>query len=123
MPYIKYNMNRQIASFYKKNAEMFKRPLEMILNKMFNDCRYINKESLKRHNFGGKPIKINNLPDINSENYEEELINILKNDNEDNSIIELLWGDIQLGKNIQACIIMWISTYILKRPVLYIFAI
>lgn len=121
MPYIKYNMNRQIASFYKKNAEMFKRPLEMILNKMFNDCRYINKQSLERHNFGGKPIKINNLPDINSENYEEELINILKNDNEDNSIIELLWGDIQLGKRVQACIIMWISTYILKRPVLYIF--
>ena len=31
------------------------------------------------------------------------------------SIIELLWGDIQLGKRIQACIIMWISVHILKR--------
>jgi len=121
MPNIKYNMNKQIDSFYKKNAEMFKKPLEKVLNKMINDCRYINKESLERHNFGGKPIKINNLPDINSENYEEELINILKSDTEDKSIIELLWGDIQLGKRIQACIIMWISTYILKRPVLYIF--
>jgi len=39
----------------------------------------------------------------------------------DSGQIELLWGDIQLGKRTHACIIMWISVHVLKRPVLYIF--
>lgn len=116
-------MNKQINYFYKRNAEMFKKPLEKIINKMLNDCKYINGESLERHNFGDKPIKLSNLPtNLNSDDYEIELIKTLKNaDINDKSIIELLWGDIQLGKRVHACIIMWISIYILKRPVLYIF--
>jgi len=122
MPIIKYNMNRQIEQFYQKNATMFKTPLEKIINKMLLDCKYINGESLERHNFGDKPIKLTNLPSLDIDKYEEELIKSLKNAGiEDKSIIELLWGDIQLGKRIHACIIMWISVYILKRPVLYIF--
>ena len=123
MPIIYYDMNKQIESFYEKNAQMFKKPLEKIINKMLNDCRYINGESLERHNFGNNPVKLANLPTIlNNKEYENELIKCLKNaDIEDKCIIELLWGDIQLGKRVHACIIMWISTYILKRPVLYIF--
>ena len=116
-------MNRQIELYYSKCAQLFKRPIEKIINKMLEDCRYINGESLERHNFGNKPIKLTNLPiNLNHEDYETELIKSLKDaDIEDKSIIELLWGDIQLGKRLHACIIMWISTYILKRPVLYIF--
>ena len=35
--------------------------------------------------------------------------------------IELLWGDIQLGKRLQSYFIMWLSVHVLRRPVLYIF--
>ena len=58
MPNINYNMNRQINNFYKKNASLFRKPLEKIIKKMLEDCKYINGESLERHNFGNKPIKL-----------------------------------------------------------------
>lgn len=112
----------KIDTFFKKRTEIFKKPLEKIINIMLNKCKYINGESLERHNWGNNPIKLNNIPkNINSPLFEEELLNALNLEDNDKSIVELLWGDIQLGKRVQACIIMWISVHILKRPVLYIF--
>jgi hypothetical protein len=89
---------------------------------MLNKCKYINGESLERHNWGNNPIKLKNVPkNISSPSFEEELLNALNLEDNEKSIVELLWGDIQLGKRVHACIIMWISVHILKRPVLYIF--
>ena len=114
-------LDEKIETFLKIN-DVFRIPLEKIINNMLNRCRYINGESLERHNWGNKPIKLKNLPnDFKNELFEEDLVNTLNLDENEKSIIELLWGDIQLGKRIQACIIMWISVHILKRPVLYIF--
>jgi hypothetical protein len=121
------SLNEQINTFYKKNSALFKKPLEKIINNFLETCKYKNNESLERHNFGSLPVKLNlkNKPsDFDIDNIEKWLIDELNNDDNnysDNSIIELLWGDIQLGKRIQACVIMWISIFILKRPVLYIF--
>ena len=112
----------KINTFFKKKNEIFKNPLEKIINIMLNKCKYINGESLERHNWGNNPIKLKNIPkNINLPSFEEELLNALNLEDNEKSIVELLWGDIQLGKRIQACIIMWISVHILKRPVLYIF--
>ena len=116
------SLKEKIEIFYKKRNEIFKKPLEKIINNMINKCKYINGESLERHNWGDKPLKLNNIPlNISNSNFENELLNSLDAENNDKSIIELLWGDIQLGKRVHACIIMWISVHILKRPVLYIF--
>jgi hypothetical protein len=116
------SLMNKIETFYKKKHKTFRKPLEKIINCMLDKCRYINGESLERHNWGETPLKLKFLPtNMNSPSFEADLLIALsKNDNEQ-SIIELLWGDIQLGKRVQACIIMWISVYILKRPVLYIF--
>lgn len=112
----------KINTFFKKRNEIFKKPLEKIINIMLNKCKYINGESLERHNWGNNPIKLKNIPkNINLPSFEEDLLNALNLEDNEKSIVELLWGDIQLGKRVQACIIMWISVYILKRPVLYIF--
>ena len=112
----------KINTFFKKRNEIFKNPLEKIINIMLNKCKYINGESLERHNWGNNPIKLKNIPkNINLPSFEEDLLNALNLEDNEKSIVELLWGDIQLGKRVQACIIMWISVYILKRPVLYIF--
>jgi hypothetical protein len=112
----------KINSFFKKRNEIFKKPLEKIINIMLNKCKYINGESLERHNWGNNPIKLKNIPkNINLPSFEEALLNALNLEDNEKSIVELLWGDIQLGKRVQACIIMWISVHILKRPVLYIF--
>ena len=112
----------KIANFYKNNSKIYKKPLEKIINNMLNKCKYINGESLERHNWGTRPVKLLNIPkNITSESYENELLNALELDDNEKSIVELLWGDIQLGKRVQACIIMWISVYILERPVLYVF--
>ena len=112
----------KISNFYKKRHEIFKKPLEKIITIMLDKCRYINGESLERHNWGNTPIKLKNIPkNISSPSFEEDLLNALNLDENEKSIIELLWGDIQLGKRVHACIIMWISVHVLKRPVLYIF--
>ena len=112
----------KIAIFFKKRNEIFKKPLEKIINTMLEKCKYINGDSLERHNWGDNPIKLNNIPkSINLPSFEEDLLNALNLEDNEKSIVELLWGDIQLGKRVQACIIMWISVHILKRPVLYIF--
>jgi len=112
----------KINTFFKKRNEIFKKPLEKIINNMLNKCKYINGESLERHNWGNNPIKLKNIPkNINLPSFEEDLLNALNLEDNEKSIVELLWGDIQLGKRVQACIIMWISVHILKRPVLYIF--
>ena len=115
------SLQNKIAIFYKKN-ESFRKPLEKIINSMLKKCTYINGESLERHNWGEIPLKLKFIPEnIHSPSFESDLLNALSLNENEKSIIELLWGDIQLGKRIQACIIMWISVYIFKRPVLYIF--
>jgi len=112
----------KINTFFKKRNEILKKPLEKIINAMLNKCKYINGESLERHNWGNNPIKLKHIPkNINLPSFEEDLLNNLNSEDNEKSIVELLWGDIQLGKRVQACIIMWISVHILKRPVLYIF--
>ena len=115
-------LDKKISKFYKIRSDVFRRVLERIINIMLDKCRYINGESLERHNWGTEPIKLKNIPkNIDSPSFEEELLNALDLEHNEKSIVELLWGDIQLGKRIQACIIMWMSVFILKRPVLYIF--
>lgn len=112
----------KINKFFKKRNEIFKKTLEKIINFMLNKCKYINGESLERHKWGNNPIKLKNIPkNINLPSFEEDLLNSLNLEDNEKSIVELLWGDIQLGKRVQACIIMWISVHILQRPVLYIF--
>ena len=112
----------KINTFFKKRNDIFKKPLEKIINIMLNKCKYINGESLERHNWGNNPIKLKHIPkNINLPSFEEDLLISLNLEDNEKSIVELLWGDIQLGKRVQACIIMWISVHILKRPVLYIF--
>lgn len=116
------SLQDKINTFFKKRNEIFKKPLEKIINIMLNKCKYINEESLERHNWGNNPIKLKHIPkNINLPSFEEDLLNSLNLEDNEKSIVELLWGDIQLGKRVQACIIMWISVHILKRPVLYIF--
>ena len=119
------HFDEKINDFYKKKASIFRKPLEKIITKMLKHCRYINGQSLERHCFGDTPIKLENIPtDLGDDDFENKLLKSLKDNcknGKDHSIIELLWGDIQLGKRVHACIIMWISVYILKRPVLYIF--
>lgn len=115
-------LHDKIATFYKKRNAIFRKPLEKIINIMLDKCKYINGESLERHDWGNNPIKLKYIPtNINSSSFEEELLNALNLEDNEKSRVELLWGDIQLGKRVHACIIMWISVHILKRPVLYIF--
>jgi hypothetical protein len=115
-------LHSKIAIFYNHYNANFKPILEAIINNMLKICEYTNGETLYRHNWGGKPVKLKNIPsDINSKNFDEELLQALDCDENEKAIIELLWGDVQLGKRVQACIIMWFSVYILERPVIYIF--
>ena len=112
------NIHDKIEKFLN-NYHSWREPLQKIIKNMINKCRYLNGESVERHNFGNIPSKLNNIPDYNQIN-EDKLYKILEENNE-KAIIELLWGDVQLGKRIHACIIMWISLYIYDIPVLYIF--
>lgn len=118
-------LDKKVDFFYKRKASIFKKPLEKIINVILIHCTYINGESLERHNWGDNPVKLNlnfEKLDLTSDQFEKKLFHALSFEtDETKSIIEVLWGDIQLGKRIQACMIMWISVNVLKRPVLYIF--
>jgi len=111
-------LEEKINIFLRENS-CYEPQLREIINNMLNSCRYSNNESLERHDFGDEPKKLLNIPDNIDEN--QIIISLKNNEKIDKSNIELLWGDIQLGKRIHACIIMWISIFILNRPVLYIF--
>lgn len=115
------NLQDKINTFFKKRNEIFKKPLEKMLQNMLDKCKYSNGESLERHNWGKSPIKLHFIPNIESPDFEKLLLLALDMPENEKSIVELLWGDIQLGKRVHACIIMWISVHILKRPVLYVF--
>lgn len=108
----------KIETFLNKN-HYYREPLRKIIDNMIDKCRYLNSDSVERHNFGNVPSELSDIPDYSQMN-ENRLYEILEN-NSEKAIIELLWGDVQLGKRIHACIIMWISLYIYKIPVLYIF--
>lgn len=92
----------KITAFLNRKGDIFRKPLEKVINHMMEKCKYINGESLERHNWGGKPIRLNYIPtNINSPMFEKDLIAALEMNSVegiDRPIIELLWGDIQLGK-------------------------
>ncbi|GAG74180.1 unnamed protein product, partial [marine sediment metagenome] len=114
----------KIENFIEKHKN-FKKPLEELIFYLLSLTTYVNGQDLNRHYWGTPIKKLLNVPkNIKDKDFEDKMLESLKMNQEkniDNSIIELLWGDIQLGKRIQACIIMWFSIHILQRPVLYIF--
>lgn len=116
-------LHQKIKAFIMMYNEALREPLGLVINNMLKQCTYINGESLERHNWGDNPIKLKYVPsDINSPSFEDELLKALDSDNEsEKAIIELLWGDIQLGKRVHALIIMWFSVHVINRPVLYVF--
>tara|TARA_Y100000590_G_scaffold14922_1_gene17963 strand:+ start:152 stop:3142 length:2991 start_codon:yes stop_codon:yes gene_type:complete len=124
-------LSHKIKTFLHLESVIYRKPLEEIIKKMLELCKYRNGESLERHIFGKNPQKLNinkfikekiKETKLSEVDIEELLIKELKRKGiPDKNILELLWGDIQLGKRIHASIIMWFSVYILKRPVLYIF--
>jgi len=111
----------EIKRYCTRNPGIYKKVLIKILDTMLNKCKYINGESLERHNWGKSPIKLHFIPNIESPDFEKLLLAALDMPENEKSIVELLWGDIQLGKRVHACIIMWISVHVLRRPVLYVF--
>ena len=117
-------LKKKINLFYEKKKHCYK-VLEKIVKKMMDDCRYINGESLEWHNWGDEPKKLKYIPkDKEDIDFEKKLLEALsKNEIEciDKYINEICWGDVQSGKTNHACIIMWFSVFILRRPVLYIF--
>ena len=98
-------MHKKIQRFYSKHLPVFRAALEVIINKMLKHCTYTNGESLERHNWGNELIKLKDIPsDINSSSFEENLLKALDLDENQKAIIELLWGDVQLGKRVHALI-------------------
>ena len=83
-------LENKINIFYKKKNDIFRKPLEKIINNMLNKCKYINNESLERHNWGNTPLKLKSIPEnINSDTFEYDLLYALeKSDQNDYSIIE-----------------------------------
>lgn len=128
-----------IKQFIEDLPPKCKKPVDKIITKMLDESKYIDGSTLiydennecefdkeHYHNWDCNPSEINEIKNIN---------NIKNNEyNEDNDIklttmlgdfispnIECIKGDVQLGKRLHACIIMWMSIYIFKRPVLYLF--
>ena len=69
---------------------IFKNALQEIVNNMLDKCKYMNGESLERHNWGTVPKKLKYIPEESDKKNEYYLLKALEhneNDNVDNSII------------------------------------
>ena len=114
-----------------------KKPVDAIITKMLDSSKYIDGSTLiydenneydydeeHYHNWNCTPSKINELiRGIENKEYNENNDNIATDILNKHSFpnIECVKGDIQIGKRIHACILMWISIYIYERPVFYLF--
>lgn len=111
----------KIHTFLETVGEIYREPLRDIIDNMLEKCKYVNGESLERHNWViNENIKLENIPSKNCDDFGNKLVMELES-NKSQSTIELLWGDVQLGKREHALIIMWFSIYILRRSVFYVF--
>ena len=65
------NFQNQIYKFIERENMIFKKPLQKIIQNMLNKCRYINNESLERHDWGLSPFLKNNhlIPKNQHQNY------------------------------------------------------
>ena len=125
-----------IKNFLEDLPPKHKKPLDAIIIKMLESSKYIDGSTLiydenneygfdeeHYHNWECNPTKIEQIEEIENNEYNEnndiELTKILGNYSSPN--IECIKGDVQLGKRLHACIIMWLSIYIYERPVLYLF--
>jgi len=128
-----------IKQFLEDLHPKCKKPLDKIITKMLDESKYIDGSTLiydennecefdkeHYHNWDCNPSEINEIKNINNNGNNEynedndiKLTEMLGNFSSPN--IECIKGDVQLGKRVHACIIMWMSIYIFKRPVLYLF--
>jgi len=125
-----------IKKFLEDLPPKCKKPLDKIITKMLESSKYIDDSTLiydenneygydkeHYHNWECNPTKISQLSNREKKDYNDfndnELTTILGSSSLPN--IECVKGDIQLGKRVHACIIMWLSIYIYERPVLYLF--
>lgn len=111
------NVHEKIEKFLNISSN-YREPLQNIIINMLDKYKTLNGYGIERHNFCNRPSKLNNIPEYYQMN-EATLHEILEN-NTEKAIIEELGGNVQLGKMVHVCIIMWISLYIYKTPVLYI---
>jgi hypothetical protein len=125
--------NQFIAEFIKNLPPNLQSPLDNIICKMLESSKYIDDSTLlydengeydkeHYHNWDCNPTVISELKNRKikkqyNEDNDIELTNLLGNHSKPN--IECVKGDIQLGKRVHACILMWISMYIYERPTCY----
>lgn len=128
--------SKAITNFIENLPYKCKSPLDKIIIKMLESSKYIDDSTIifdetnehgynkeHYHNWDCNPKKISEINKFKNNNYNEEndikLTDTLGYNTSPN--IECIKGDIQLGKRVHACIMMWMSIYIYERPVLYLF--
>jgi hypothetical protein len=128
--------NKIIKQFLEDLPPKCKKPLDKIITKMLDESKYIDGSTLiydennecefdkeHYHNWDCNPSEINEIKNIKNNEYNEDndikLTTLLSKFSSPN--IECVKGDVQIGKRVHACIMMWMSIYIYERPVLYLF--
>lgn len=125
-----------ITNFLENLPENCKRQVDNIITEMLESTKYIDGSTIiydennehefdkeHYHNWECNPTKINAIESLKNKDYNDgndiELTKLLYNNSDPN--IELVKGDIQLGKRVHALATAWVSIYIYERPVLYLF--
>lgn len=128
---------RALSKFISELPPGLKEPIDKTLCQMLDSSKYIDDSTLiydedneygydkeHYHNWDCEPQIIESVKAYSrykkdyDENNDTELTKLL---NEGQQNIELVKGDVQLGKRVHSCILMWISIHIYKRPVVYLF--
>jgi hypothetical protein len=116
------SLHRSIERFLRTN-KYHRRPLEDLLVRLLETCRYANGDTLYRHRWcASSEEAASDSNDGASDNGASD--NTTNNEataTEATASVELLWGDPQLGKRLHACCVMWMLTRVVGMPVLYVF--
>tara|TARA_B100000963_G_scaffold295990_1_gene267088 strand:+ start:1803 stop:4721 length:2919 start_codon:yes stop_codon:yes gene_type:complete len=123
-----------IENFIDNLPEKLQKPLDRVITKMLHDSKYIdgstliydeNNNEFDEDHYHRWDCAPQNIPEIqkfkNNEYNEDNDVELTQLLGKYSPNIECIKGDVQLGKRLHACILMWVSIFIYERPVVYLF--
>ena len=132
---MKKKIKRKILiDFINNLPKHLQNQLDRVITKMLDDSKYIdgstliydeNNNEFDEDHYHKWDCAPENIPEIqkfkNNEYNEVNDVKLTKELGKHSPNIECIKGDVQLGKRLHACILMWVSIFIYERPVLYLF--
>lgn len=116
--------NDLFKKFNKEQGGVIIDSLKKVISSLEKNCEYVDGTSISGHRFSVNDDLTRHISDAFKEydvSTNDLLLEVLKKPSFEKCCIEIVSGDIQLGKSLQIKCIAWFSIFIYKTPVLILF--